>query len=122
MEEPSARPFSPLSQVECDPLRCAVGHSQVGNTPVQVRRSHQVLDFLWEIGHASPYPISILIAFSAMSSQAYATDWSMNGSSCVPNDTTIQANSYTITGGTVTHKGNSTDLIILYCPIAGVSD
>jgi hypothetical protein len=51
----------------------------------------------------------------AVGSQAHASNWSMNGSSCVPNDTSI--NDYFVTGGSVTHKANSTTLIILYCPV-----
>jgi hypothetical protein len=55
------------------------------------------------------------VGLGAVVSQANASNWSMNGSSCVPNDTSI--NDYFVTGGSVSHKGNSTNLIILYCPV-----
>jgi hypothetical protein len=63
--------------------------------------------------------LTILTALTAMVSQAQASNWSMNGSSCVPGDRAIRGNSYTITGGSLTHRGNATDLITLYCPISG---
>ena len=56
-----------------------------------------------------------MIGLSVVGSQANAANWSMNGSSCVPNDTSI--NDYFVTGGSVTHKANSTVLTILYCPV-----
>jgi hypothetical protein len=56
-----------------------------------------------------------IVGLYAAGSQAHASNWSMNGSSCIPNDTSI--NDYSVTGGSVTHKTNSTALIILYCPI-----
>jgi hypothetical protein len=56
-----------------------------------------------------------MVGLSVVGSQANASNWSMNGSSCVPNDTSI--NDYFVTGGSVTHKASSTNLIILYCPV-----
>ena len=56
-----------------------------------------------------------MIGLNVVGSQANAANWSMNGSSCVPNDTSI--NDYFVTGGSVTHKANSLVLIILYCPV-----
>jgi hypothetical protein len=61
-------------------------------------------------------PIALtLIGLGAVGSPAHASNWSMNASSCVPNDTAI--NQYFVTGGSVTHRPTSTALIILYCPI-----
>jgi hypothetical protein len=59
--------------------------------------------------------LAILIGLGAMGSQAHASNWSMNGSSCIPNDTAI--GNYFVTGGSVGHKGNSTALLTFYCPI-----
>jgi hypothetical protein len=58
-----------------------------------------------------------LIGLIATGSPAYASNWSMNASSCVPNHTSI--GHYFVTGGSVTHAQGSTTLITLYCPITG---
>jgi hypothetical protein len=60
-----------------------------------------------------------IVGLGAVGSDANASNWSMNGSSCVPNDTSI--NDYFVTGGSVTHKANSTELLILYCPVTNTS-
>jgi hypothetical protein len=61
----------------------------------------------------------IVVALTAVGSQAQASNWSMNGASCTPGDPAIEARRYTITGGSLTHQVNATGLITLYCPIAG---
>ena len=57
------------------------------------------------------------IGLAALGSPALASNWSMNASSCVPNDTAV--NQYFVTGGSVTHRPGSNALITLYCPITG---
>lgn len=59
----------------------------------------------------------VVIAVAIMGTDAEASNWSMNGSSCVPGDPAIQNNSYTITGGSTTHQGGATGRITLHCPI-----
>jgi hypothetical protein len=59
--------------------------------------------------------LGMISALCAGGSQATASNWSMNGSSCMPNDTSIPH--FSVTGGSVTHRPNSTAPIILYCPI-----
>ena len=59
--------------------------------------------------------VVLVSALCAVGSQAHASNWSMNASSCVPNDTSISH--FFVTGGSVTHRPNSTAPIILYCPI-----
>jgi len=58
-----------------------------------------------------------LAGLAAAGSPAWASNWSMNASSCVPNDTAV--NQYFVTGGSVTHRPGSNALITLYCPITG---
>lgn len=58
-----------------------------------------------------------LIGLAGLESPALASNWSMNASSCVPNDTDV--GQYFVTGGSVTHRPGSTTLITLYCPITG---
>jgi hypothetical protein len=60
---------------------------------------------------------TMMVGLMAAGSQANASNWVMNGSSCVPNNTSI--NDYFVTGGSVTQKQNSVEPIILYCPITG---
>ena len=61
-------------------------------------------------------PIALfIIGVGAMGSPARASNWSMNGSSCIPNDTA--ANQYFVTAGSVTHRTNSLSRLIFYCPI-----
>jgi hypothetical protein len=70
------------------------------------------------ITHKMQLPIALVVvsALCAAGTPAGASNWSMNGSSCVPNDTSI--GHYFVTGGSVTHRPNSTAPIILYCPIS----
>ena len=61
-------------------------------------------------------PIALfIIGVGAMGSPVRASNWSMNGSSCIPNDTA--ANQYFVTAGSVTHRTNSLSRLIFYCPI-----
>jgi hypothetical protein len=61
-------------------------------------------------------PIALfIIGVGAIGSPARASNWSMNGSSCIPNDTA--ANPYFVTAGSVTHRTNSLSRLIFYCPI-----
>lgn len=62
--------------------------------------------------------LAILIAM-AIGSTAKASNWSMNGASCVPGDPAIQGNRYTIVAGSLSHRAGATGLITLYCPISG---
>lgn len=67
--------------------------------------------------------LAILIGLGAVASQAYArSNWSMVAAACTPDPTSIAANRYTVTGGSVVHKLPATGLIILYCPITKVWD
>ena len=58
-----------------------------------------------------------ILGWAAIASPAAASNWSMNASSCVPNDTAV--GQYFVTGGSVSHRPQSTSLITLYCPVTG---
>jgi hypothetical protein len=67
--------------------------------------------------------LAILIGLSTVASQAHArSNWSMVAAACTPDPTTIAANRYFVTAGSVSHKLPATGLIILYCPITKVWD
>lgn len=66
---------------------------------------------------------AILVAVFTIASMAgvgtaHAGEFSMNGTSCVPDSSAIQANAYFGTGGTVQHSPSSLTNLVFYCPIA----
>jgi hypothetical protein len=59
-----------------------------------------------------------IVFVSALTGNAYAQEWSINASSCVPDNTAIQANRYLNTAGSTKFQSAATGTITLYCPIA----
>jgi hypothetical protein len=59
-------------------------------------------------------------AFSAPAHAAteFVSYWSSVGAGCVPTGTSIQANSYLVTGGSVKPQASDTSRVVLTCPVS----
>jgi hypothetical protein len=63
--------------------------------------------------------LAIAIGISAISATSYAaSEWNVNGTSCVADAGSIRGNLYIGTGGTIKFASGQTGDIVLYCPVS----
>ena len=64
----------------------------------------------------------VLLVFASFANAAQAqVPWSMPGSTCVPDQATIESNRHKVSLASVQHDGSNVDRITLNCPVANFS-